>query len=199
MPSLRWEISAPALRFLCWISDWCLKVPEELGPRGSPSPLQFTGPRWPDSWAPIMHQLCMCVGLGPKPPLPTDSYPLGLRLLRVLVPIYLAGSWVSRCGDLRRLAGSVIPATSGVNTRMMYPWPLPGSPQSSCVRGQPLYLWQLSIVSSHLALLSLPFPSSWLSISHPPGSVPCTAWAVILPHSMSGMYMPGAPSLPKVA
>ena len=26
----------------------------------------------------------------------------------------------------------------------MYPWPLPGSPQSYCVCGQPLYLWQLS-------------------------------------------------------
>ena len=77
----------------------------------------------------------------------------------------------------------------------MYPWPLPGSPQKFlCVWSAPV---AVTVTHSQLS----PFPSSRLSVSHPPGSISCTAWAVTLPHSMSGMCVPGAwaPSLPKVA
>lgn len=126
-----------SLKIPLWMSDWWLKFPEELGPRCpvSPSPLQFTTPCWPDSRAPILHQLFMYVGLGPKPPKSGWFLSPGLRLeLEYLTPVCLAGSWVSRWGDLhRRLAGSVVPAISGVSPRMMCPWPLPCSPKCSCV------------------------------------------------------------------
>ena len=75
----------------------------------------------------------------------------------------------------------------------MYPWPLPGSPQKFlCVWSAPV---AVTVTHSQLS----PFPSSRLSVSHPPGSIPAQPglWLCPIPRQVCVCPEPGLPHFPR--